>query len=649
MVSTKTISYSEYFDKVFGCWLGKSFCGTIGAPFEGRKELFSYTYDEKSIEVMLPNDDLDLQILWLEVLETKGFELCSEDLAALFSSRCPYSPGEYAVFKSNYRNGIMPPVSGTFNNSYYLNGMGCPIRSEIWACCFPGAPEIAKKYSIIDGYMDHGAESVEGEIFLAVAQSMAFFLNDIPDLIDNALSFINPKSKMFRLIRDVVDWCQIETDFRAVRERLLRQYGHPDCTNVFQNMGIIVYSLLLGENDIIKTTMMALNSGFDTDCTCATTGALLGIIKGGRHLISSCGFKDTGYVLGVDAVREDYTLRRLAVDTCAIGVAAGLQLEGAAMITEAPTVEPLPQSPPTPIGFSVTYGDMPCISFGEHKQVTLHLRVHTEQARGYYSITAALPTGWEASYPKKIMLTETTDIPFELKVPGDLPSLQRSNRISVSFKGESSVQTFSFGVFGAMAWRLYGPYFDNLFNLPHINFWESYYPYIEGKDSNQVFDRTRQFHLNFFANIHKDYLQQKSYSPPKIVSTYEEKISLKKLISYDGSCCVYLEGSFLYYGKVKPLLLVGHSAPFKLWLNGQLIMEEARYDYWTGENRHFLNLPIIQGENRLLIKLIRTGSSCDFSFSFREGDKLFTDIICDFAWQNPKHYIEKINIEPNTQ
>jgi hypothetical protein len=34
------ISYKQYLDKVNGCWLGKSIAGTIGAPLEGRKELF---------------------------------------------------------------------------------------------------------------------------------------------------------------------------------------------------------------------------------------------------------------------------------------------------------------------------------------------------------------------------------------------------------------------------------------------------------------------------------------------------------------------------------------------------------------------------------------------------------------------------------
>lgn len=53
---------------------------------------------------MLPNDDLDLQVLWLEVLEKKGANFTSEDLADIFAEKCPYSPGEYAIFKKIMRS-----------------------------------------------------------------------------------------------------------------------------------------------------------------------------------------------------------------------------------------------------------------------------------------------------------------------------------------------------------------------------------------------------------------------------------------------------------------------------------------------------------------------------------------------------------------
>ena len=77
-----------------------------------------------------------------------------------------------------------------------------------------------------------------------------------------------------------------------VLRKLLFKYGHPDCTNLFENIGITLIALLLGEGDMIKTGMMALNCGFDTDCTCATAGAVLGFIAGADAIIEKHGWND---------------------------------------------------------------------------------------------------------------------------------------------------------------------------------------------------------------------------------------------------------------------------------------------------------------------------------------------------------------------
>ena len=79
-----TLSYSTYFDKVYGCFLGKCIGGTAGGPAEGRKELLDYPLDESLLHKALPNDDLDLQIMWLELIEEYGFDIDARDMAKAF-------------------------------------------------------------------------------------------------------------------------------------------------------------------------------------------------------------------------------------------------------------------------------------------------------------------------------------------------------------------------------------------------------------------------------------------------------------------------------------------------------------------------------------------------------------------------------------
>ena len=93
------LTYKQYLDKAYGCWLGKCVAGTIGAPYEGMKQLLHLSFRSEMIEKMLPNDDLDLQVLWLKVLEEKGIYTTGDDLAAAFSKYNVFWPGEYAWFK----------------------------------------------------------------------------------------------------------------------------------------------------------------------------------------------------------------------------------------------------------------------------------------------------------------------------------------------------------------------------------------------------------------------------------------------------------------------------------------------------------------------------------------------------------------------
>ena len=47
-----------------------------------------------------------------------------------------------------------------WNNNYFKDCMGSPIRSEIWACLAPGCPEVAARYAFLDAIVDHGGGAV---------------------------------------------------------------------------------------------------------------------------------------------------------------------------------------------------------------------------------------------------------------------------------------------------------------------------------------------------------------------------------------------------------------------------------------------------------------------------------------------------------
>ena len=59
-------------DKIYACWVGKNIGGTMGAPYEGRRELMDIKGFSTPKGTVLPNDDLDLQLAWLLAMEENG-------------------------------------------------------------------------------------------------------------------------------------------------------------------------------------------------------------------------------------------------------------------------------------------------------------------------------------------------------------------------------------------------------------------------------------------------------------------------------------------------------------------------------------------------------------------------------------------------
>ena len=127
------LSISTYRDKVLGCWRGKNIGGTLGAPFEG----FRQTNEDVTFYVQdlskgpPPNDDLDLQLVWLAAVERYGvWHLNERTLGEYWLSYILGHMSEYGVCQANIRNGLIPPLSGSCNNERYKDSNGAWIRSE---------------------------------------------------------------------------------------------------------------------------------------------------------------------------------------------------------------------------------------------------------------------------------------------------------------------------------------------------------------------------------------------------------------------------------------------------------------------------------------------------------------------------------------
>jgi ADP-ribosylglycohydrolase len=302
------LDFKTYKDKVMGCWAGKNIGGILGAPFEGTRQVVKgvdfYTQDLSGGPP--PNDDLDLQIVWLAAVERYGRNVNASILGDYWLSYVLPNWAEYGTGKANLRAGLEPPLTGVVDNTY-KDSCGCFIRSEIWACLAPGQPQIAARYAYEDAIVDHQGEGVYGEVFCAALQSAAFVEGDPFTLIDIALSYIPEQSALARCVRKAAECYKNKVELTEARKRIHNEApgtlglertrfseirkgdneGMEIGTQGFdapENVGFTVAGLLYGEGDFGKSICLANSCGEDTDCTCATLGAVLGIISGASKL-----------------------------------------------------------------------------------------------------------------------------------------------------------------------------------------------------------------------------------------------------------------------------------------------------------------------------------------------------------------------------
>ena len=80
----------------------------------------------------------------LKQWKENGYKVDAYTLGEYWLKYIPVDWNEYGVGKVNMRLGLMPPLSGEYNNAKWKTSNGAWIRSEIWACLAPGNPMLGR-------------------------------------------------------------------------------------------------------------------------------------------------------------------------------------------------------------------------------------------------------------------------------------------------------------------------------------------------------------------------------------------------------------------------------------------------------------------------------------------------------------------------
>ncbi len=456
------LNKSEIKDKITACWIGKNIGGTMGGPYEGSREFRNITGFSTAPGNPLPNDDLDLQLVWLMMAERAGAKALNANVLA-HGWKLMITPhwNEYGVGKKNLNLGLLPPLSGEYQNELWRNSNGAWIRTEIWACFAPGIPNVATKYAIMDASVDHGTgEGTYAAIFTAALESLAFTSKDIRMIIENALTYIPEDCRVALTVKRVIEEYDKKTDYEKVRNIVVSMNGDLGWFQAPGNLGFVVIGLLYGEGDFKKTMIYTINCGDDTDCTAGTVGAFLGIMYGtegipsewleyiGDRIVQMCVNPQYGNFIPQNC--NELTERTMKL------IPEMLDANGVTVCyTDGPTEIDIEKASKICKNYSSKYFERARFSFDVSEYYYMNARVEYEKAPEIKpfeefdvtvkfeqiinkepisaSINVVLPEGWTADYRKSLHISRIRDLMDCSQEPDfEFPNLYSELKIKIT-------------------------------------------------------------------------------------------------------------------------------------------------------------------------------------------------------------------------
>ena len=302
------------YDQIYGAWLGRAAGCVLGKPVEGwpKARIDKYLKDKNidildnylpfdetvlpgvhkvstrgNIKFMPRDDDMDYVIIGLLALEKRGIKTSARTIANTWVDRLPFHlvyTAEECAYR-NFVNSIWPPLSGTHRNPF-REWIGAQIRADIFGYVTPGLPEIAARLAFNDASISHDKNGIYGEMFVAAMLSAAFKLESVKEIINAGLAEIPENCRLAEAVKDTMHWCETLSTWELVWEKINESVGHYHGVHTINNAALVVMGLYFGEDNFEKGIVCTVRGGWDTDCTGATVGSILGLRLGAKDLPS---------------------------------------------------------------------------------------------------------------------------------------------------------------------------------------------------------------------------------------------------------------------------------------------------------------------------------------------------------------------------
>ncbi len=297
------ISNDDFNDKMQGAWIGQMAGVGWGLPTE-----FKWTTIipvdkvpewKNSMINQHGNDDLYVELTFMESMKQYGLDVSQIQAGIDFANSGYYLWAANRQGRDNLRKGIAPPESGHPQNNRNCDDIDYQIEADYSGIIAPGMPNVpiamGEKFG---GIMNYG-DGMYGGQFVGGMYSAAYFLKDIPQIIEAGLACIPSESLYTQVIRDVIKWHGEHPDnFELTWNLIMDKYYHTLDNQPFQkklgtnrvgidskvNGAFIVMGLLYGNGDMDSTIIYSMRCGLDSDCNPSNAAGILGTVIGFKGL-----------------------------------------------------------------------------------------------------------------------------------------------------------------------------------------------------------------------------------------------------------------------------------------------------------------------------------------------------------------------------
>jgi ADP-ribosylglycohydrolase len=267
------------------------------------------------------DDDITYLVLALMMMEQHGIDLTTDDVARSWINLLPVGATFTAerdsylklIEKSNMAYQFGGPRSFDFeeiNDGEYNDWIGAQIRIDMYGWVLPGKPKLAAELARRDASLSHRDCAVEASAYIAALCALIPVSSTREAAVLSALELIDSESDAYKAVEIGIQ------NKNQPATNLHEYYGDMSPVHSLNNLAVVVWAFLSFQDSFDEAIGETICCGWDTDCTGATVGGLLGLAQG--SIPSSWTDPWQGRVLTAIAGVGELDLEQLVQRTCTL-------------------------------------------------------------------------------------------------------------------------------------------------------------------------------------------------------------------------------------------------------------------------------------------------------------------------------------------